>query len=134
MPILVHEVPIDDSSEVLKVGAPGVAVIDVVGMFPDIDSQKRLIATGQWVSSIGSVQDGNVLTLLAEPGPARAEVGESLSWKVLEEVVNAAPLANDDILQLSSELRLVRRDAVPVEGVVPMLGGIVEDLLVLAAG
>lgn len=133
VPILVHEVPIDNSGEVLKVSSSGIAVIDVVSVLPDIDSQKRLVAIGQWVSSIGCVNDGNILTLLAKPGPARAEVAKSLSWKILEEVINAAPLANNEILQLSSKLTLVGRDAVPVEGVVPMLGGIVEDLLVLAA-
>lgn len=133
VPILVHEVPIDQSREVLKVVGSGIAVIDVVSVLPDIYSQQRMVAIGHWVSSIGGVKDGNILTLFGKPGPSRAEVGKSLSWKLLNEVINAAPLANNEVLQLSSELSLVRSDAVPVEGVVPMLGSIVEDLGVLAA-
>lgn len=133
VPVLADEVPVDQTGEVLKVGSSGIAIVNVVGVFPDIDSQKRLVAIGKGISSIGSIEDRDLSTLFGEPGPSWAEVGQCLGWEVLDEVVNASPLAVNKLLELSSRFSLVWRDAVPVEGVVPMLGSIIKDLLVLAA-
>ena len=132
-PVLADEVPVDQAREVLQVGGSGVAVVNVVGVFPDIDGQKRLVAVGKGVSGIGSIEDRDLSSLFGKPGPSWSEVGQCLGWEVLDEVVNVSPLALNKLLELSSRLGLVWRDAVPVEGVVPMLGSIIEDLLVLAA-
>lgn len=132
-PVLADEVPVDQAGEVLQVGGSSVAVVNVVGVLPNIDSQERLVAVGEGISSIGSIEDGDLSTLFGKPGPARPEVGQSLGREILDKVVNASPLALNQLLELSSRFGLMRGDAVPVEGMIPMLGSIVEDLLVLAA-
>lgn len=132
-PILADEVPVDEAREVLEVGGSGVAVVNVVGVFPDINSQEGLVAVGQRVSSIGSIEDGDLSTLFGKPGPARPEVGQCLCREVLDKVINTAPLALNQLLELPSRLSLMRRDAMPIKGMIPMLSSIIEDLLVLAA-
>jgi hypothetical protein len=128
VPVLVHEVPVDNSREVAQVGSAGIAVVDVVGVLPDIDGQQRVVSVGEGVAGVGGIEDGNLLSLLGEPGPSRPEVAQRLRRELLDEVVDAAPLADDQVLQLAGRLSLVGSDAVPVEGVVPVLGSIVEDL------
>lgn len=132
-PVLADEVPVDEAREVLEVGGSGVAVVNVVGVFPDINSQEGLVAVGKRVSSIGSIEDGDLSTLFGKPGPARPEVGQCLCREVLNKVINTAPLALNQLLELPSRLSLMRRDAMPIKGMIPMLSSIIEDLLVLAA-
>ena len=47
--------------------------------------------------------------------------------ELLNELLHGLPLGLDGGLQLALQLRLVGRHAVPVEGVVPHLSGVVED-------
>jgi hypothetical protein len=56
-----------------------------------------------------------------------------LGRKFLNEVINTSPFANDQILKLSCKLCFVGSNAVPVEGMIPMLSSIVENLGVLGA-
>ncbi len=128
-----NEPPVDQTIEVLKVSGSGVAVVDVVGVFPDVDGEEGSVVVGERVAGVGGVEDGDVFVVLGEPGPARAEVGHSLGREVLEELLNAAPLVHDEFSEFSLGLSLFRSDAMPVEGVVPVLGGVVEDFGVLAA-
>ena len=132
-PVLADEVPVDQSGEVLQVGGSGVAVVNIVGVFPDINGQEGLVAVGEGVSSVGSIEDGDISTLFGKPGPPRPEVAQSLRREVLDKVINAPPLALNQFLELPSRFSFMRRDAVPVKGMIPMLGSIIEDLLVLAA-
>lgn len=117
----------------MEVGSAGVAVIDVVGVLPNVHSQQGMVTVGERIACVRGIEDSNVLVLLSKPSPSRAEVSQSLSGEFLDEVVYASPLAFDELLELSSWFSLVGGNAMPVESVVPMLGGIVEDLRVLAA-
>ena len=61
-----------------------------------------------------------------EPGPPGAELGRSRRGKLLAEVVEGAEVAVDGGGQGPGGARLLRGDALPVEGVVPHLRGVVE--------
>ena len=102
-------------------------------MLPDVDSQEGLVLAGEGVARVGGVENGDVVLVLGQPGPARAEVGDCLGRELLEEGLDRAPLRADHFLELALGLGFVGGDAVPVEGVVPVLRGVVEDLGVLAA-
>ena len=77
-----NKFPVDDSIEVLEVGGSGIAVINVIGVFPNIHGEERDVVVGEWVASIGGIEDGNFVILLGEPGPSWTEIGNSLSWKI----------------------------------------------------
>jgi hypothetical protein len=68
--VLVDEFPINDTVEVLEVSSSGISVVDVVGVFPDINSKERLVVAGKGISGIRGVDDSNVILILGEPSPA----------------------------------------------------------------
>lgn len=131
--ILWHKFPVDNSVEVLQIGGSGIAVIDVVGVFPDIDSQKRDVVVGERVASIWCIEDGNVVILFGKPGPSWTEIGNGLGWKVLKELIHATPFVNNQLLEFSFRFSFVGSDAVPIESMIPMLSSIVEYFGVFAS-
>lgn len=68
--VLVDEFPINDTVEVLEVSCSAISVVDVVGMFPDINSEERLVIAGKGISGIRGVDDSNVILIFCEPSPA----------------------------------------------------------------
>lgn len=133
MEISLHKFPVDQFGESIHILCSGIPIVHIVSMLPDVNGEEGLIPTSERIPSIGCVDDRNILSLLRQPCPAGAEVGDSLSGEILQELVNSAPSAVDSIQQLSRWLVFVGSHAVPVEGMIPMLSSIVEDLVVLAA-
>src|SRR5690606_21037423 len=73
--VLVDEIPVD---EVLdhrghEVGTP-VAVIDVVGMLPHVDGEKRSLAFGQGIFGVRGIHNRELAAVQHQPGPAAAEL------------------------------------------------------------
>ena len=68
--VFVDEFPINKASEVLNICSSGVSVVDVIGMFPNINSQERLIVACQRISSVRCVDNGNIVLILCKPSPA----------------------------------------------------------------
>ena len=62
-----------------------------------------------------------------QPGPAGAEIAQRRLREALLETFNRTELTVQGIGQIATGRTLVRREALPVESVVPGLGGIVED-------
>lgn len=67
--VFVDKLPVDHSAEVFDVLGSGVAVVDVVGMFPDVNGQQRLIVVSEGVTGIRGVEDSDVVLVLGKPGP-----------------------------------------------------------------
>src|SRR2546427_573608 len=106
-----------------------VAVVDVVGVFPDVHGQQGLVFRGQGRASGAGVDDVHrTVGLLDQPGPARAEVAHGRLHEGFLEGGVAAPLLVDGVSQCAGGLAAtVGGHAVPEEGVVPDLGCVVED-------
>jgi hypothetical protein len=123
------EVPVDLAPDRFEVLRAGVAVVDVVGVLPDVDGEQRGLAFGERGAGVGGVQQvDTAVGVLDQPGPAGAEVGSGGLAEGLLELVEGAELGVDGVGQGAAGLAAaVRAQAVPVEGVVPDLGGVVED-------
>ena len=67
----VHQV-VEPGFEVFRAG---VAVVDVIGVFPHIDAQDRVAAMDQGRFAIGGLGDFELAVLDGQPGPAGAELG-----------------------------------------------------------
>src|SRR6185312_10874213 len=108
---------------------PLVAVVDVVGVLPDVDREERRVAGRQRRPRGAHVDDVDAaVALLDEPRPARAEIADrALDERVLEGL-GAAPfrldLLGERTLRLAAAARL---HAAPEERVVPDLRGVVVD-------
>jgi hypothetical protein len=70
------EVPVDLAPDGFEVLRARVAVVDVVGVLPDVDGQQRGLALGDRGAGVGGVDDLDAAVGgLDQPGPAGAEVG-----------------------------------------------------------
>src|SRR5213075_1628598 len=91
--VLGHEVPVHQVPEDLNVLRTCVAVVNVVGMFPHVASQQRLVGAGQRGRSVGGVDDlDGAVSLLHQPGPAGTEVAHAGLGEFSLEVVEGTEL------------------------------------------
>lgn len=128
-----NEFPVYNSIEVLKVGGSSIAIVDVIGVLPNINSQQWSVVVGKWVTRIRCVENGNVVIVFCEPSPPWTEVGNSLGWEIFEEFFNSTPFVDNQLFEFSFRFSFFRSDAMPVEGMVPMLGSVIENLVIFAA-
>ena len=98
-------------------------------MFPDIGSQDGLTAVGHRSVGIIGVDDLHAaVVVLHQPGPAGAEVASPLLVEPLFEVLKGTEGLADGIGQGPAGLTApLGAHTVPVEGVVPDLGGLIEQ-------
>jgi len=67
--VALDELPVDQVAEVLDVLGPHVPVVDVVGVFPDVDGEEGLEVVDQRISGIRGVDNADPVVLFGEPGP-----------------------------------------------------------------
>lgn len=128
-----NKFPVYNSIEVLQIGSSGISVIDVVSMFPDINSQQRDVVVGEWVTSIWGIENSNLIILFGKPGPSRTEISDGLGWEFFKELIYTAPFVYNQFLEFSFRFCFLRSDAVPIESMIPVLSSIVENFSVFAA-
>src|SRR5690606_34592893 len=106
-----------------------IAVIDVVGMFPDVAGQQRRSAVSHRVVGVAGAYDGQrAIGFLYQPAPAGAESGNRSLAELFLELVEGSERLVDGFGQFASRLAAaVRAQAVPEESVVPDLGSVVEN-------
>ena len=86
--ILRNKIPVDQIPKSFDVFGAGIAVIDVIGMLPNVTGQKRRFPLGQWVAGIGEVDNGKAaIAVFHKPSPARSEQRSSRLRKLLFELV-----------------------------------------------
>jgi hypothetical protein len=89
-----------------------------------------LIAQIQWILGVRGINDKEIFLLFDKPSPSRSEISQSIGDQFLREIVNAFPFRLDFLEKFACRLRFEWTDAIPVKGVIPMLGSVVVDLLV----
>ncbi len=69
----------------------GIAVVDVVGVFPDIDAEQGFVCGSQRGAGSAGIDDVHrAVSLFHQPGPARTKVADSRGLKGFLELVKAA--------------------------------------------
>ena len=98
-------------------------------MLPDIDADQCSVTGGQRGTGGAHVDDfERAVGLFDQPRPARTEVADGRCLKRLLEVIHRTPFGLDGLAQRASRFAAtLRRQAVPEEGVIPDLGGVVVD-------
>src|SRR5690606_27892966 len=95
-----HEVPVHQVPEGLDVLRTHVAVVDVVGVFPDVAGQQRGVAAGHRVAGAdGAGQSQGAVGLLHQPGPAGAEGADGDLGELFLELVEGAEGGVDGVSQ-----------------------------------
>ena len=120
--------PVGKIPECLDIFRPRVAVVDVVGVLPDVAREQRTVGAGDWRGGVaGTDQAEASVRALHQPGPARTERSDGGLAEIFLELREAAEALLDRIGQLARRFAAaLRREAVPVERVIPDLRGVVE--------
>lgn len=58
--VVIHKIPVNDVIKVVDIGCSDITIVNIVGMFPNINCQKRLIVACEWISCIRSVKNGKL--------------------------------------------------------------------------
>src|SRR3990167_8896920 len=124
-----YEVPVDQVPERFNILWTHVAVVDVVGVFPYVAGQQRGVAAGQRAAGTdGAGQGQGTVGLLHQPAPAGTEGADGNLAELFLELVEGTEGGVDRVSQGTGRLATgVGGQAVPVEGVIPDLGSVVED-------
>ena len=89
--IVYYKVPVHEIPEGVKILWTSVAIVDVVGVFPDITGQQRRACSGQRSCCVaGVLQRQLAIRILLQPGPPRTEVIDRRIGELLFERINGA--------------------------------------------
>src|SRR6185312_4514557 len=115
--------------EVLGEVRAAVAEIDVVGMLPDIEHEQclALSARERQAGTRGLRNFEAVILAEDQPRPARAELTDRRGLEGLLELLDAAEVTDEPLLQIPRDAAAARRQAIPEKAVIPVLARIVED-------
>ena len=122
------EAPIDDLPKCLQVLRPHIAVVDVVGVLPYVADQQRhapaVIGFPALLVLSTAKPPSGFRTSHTQPEPKSfVPASVNSAWNLAAEP-NAFSIA---VGQRPGRLAPARRQAIPIEGVVPVLGRVVED-------
>ena len=93
---LFHHSPINNPPKCLQVGCAPILVVEVVGVFPNVEGEEGSEAVGDRVIGAGVLADGQCAgRIRLEPDPAGSEEGGAFLHEVGFEGVEAPPLFND---------------------------------------
>src|SRR6185312_10083026 len=91
----VHEV----FQERLQIVGPAVAIVDVVGVLPDVAAEDRGGAVHQRILAVRRLGDFELAVLHLEPAPAGAELGSAGRGEIGLELLEPAEVLVDLLLQ-----------------------------------
>src|SRR6516165_8585155 len=130
-----HMFPIDEMvHERLEVVRPAVAIIDVVGVLPDVAAQDGPRAMHQRVLAVRRLGDRDLAILDGKPTPARAELGDAGLDEVLLHLRDRAEVGDDLLFKFARNLvaAATALHPLPEMDVIVMLTRIVEEAGILA--
>ena len=89
--VVCDKVPVHEIPEGVQILWTSVAIVDVVGVFPDITGQQRRACSGQRSCCVaGVLQRQLAIRILHQPGPPRTEVVDRRIGELLFERINGA--------------------------------------------
>src|SRR3954469_19224849 len=118
----------------LQIVGTAVAVVDVVGVLPDVAAEDRGGAVHQRILAVRGLGNLELAVLDLEPAPAGAELADAGRLEVRLELLEAAEVLVDLFLDLARQLgaAAIGLHPAPEMDVVVVLAGIVEHRGVLA--
>src|SRR6516162_7507883 len=125
-----HVFPIDQMiHEGLEIIGPTVAVIDVIGMFPDIAAKDRLAAVHERILAVRSLAHGDLAVLDSQPAPAGPELCDAGLNEFFLHLGDRPEVGDDFLFKIAWNLVTapIRLHPLPEMNVVVVLAGIVEE-------
>ena len=124
--------PVEDLPEGGEMGGTAVLVVEIVGVFPDVEGEQGFEALGDGVVRSGLLgDDQGAVFLCGEPHPAAAEEGDAFGLELGLEGIHTPPLLQDlgrqRRLRVKPAMRVRGTELREVEVVIQDLAGVVED-------
>ena len=92
----IYLVPVDDLPEGLEVGSTTIAVVDVIGMLPDVHRQQGFESFGNGISGIGFLRNDEFTILVGcKPYPTGAEERGAFLLKLRFEGIERTEIADN---------------------------------------
>src|ERR1700709_1935950 len=102
---LVDIVPVDEViDERLQIVGTAVAIVDVVGMLPDVAAEDRRGAMDQRISAVRGLRDVELAVLQRQPAPAGAELPDAGGGEIGLEFFQPAEIRGDLVGELGRQL------------------------------
>src|SRR6266536_4968434 len=119
--------------ERLQIVRAAVAIVDVVGMLPDVAAEDRGGAMDQRAFAVRRLGDFELAVLDLQPAPAGAELADARGGEIGLELLEPAEILVDLLFQTSGQFAAaaVRLHPIPEVQMVVMLAGIIEHGRVL---
>mmetsp|Transcript_45787 Transcript_45787/g.141067 ORF Transcript_45787/g.141067 Transcript_45787/m.141067 type:complete len:349 (-) Transcript_45787:47-1093(-) len=130
LPVALGPVPVGDLEVPLDVLGLLVLEVDVPRVLPRVERhERRLRVLRERAPGVLERHDVELLreTVVDEPDPAGAEEAHRLGLELLDEGLPRAVLLLNRAEEVGRDVAPPRRDVLPEEGVVVVLGGVVED-------
>src|SRR6516164_8850795 len=120
--------------ERLQVVRAAIAIINVIGMLPDIDAEDGRGAMHQWILAIGGLGDFELAVLHRQPGPARTELTGAGGGEIGLEFFETAEVLVDLLFKAARQFvaAAIGLHPFPEMDVVIVLARIVEERRILA--
>lgn len=128
--VSLHKLPVYYLCEVLHIFLSCVSVVNVVSMLPNVYCHQGLVVRNQGITSVWSVQNHDLITLLGKPCPSWTKVINSFFCELLQTFCQTSPSLNYSIFQSSCWLIFFRGQTIPVKSMIPMLSSIIVDFLI----
>src|SRR3984893_10287149 len=118
----------------LQIIRAAVAIIDVIGMLPDIDAEDRRRAMHQRIFAVGGLGDFELAVLDRQPRPARTELADAGGGEIGLEFLQPAEVLGDLLFQAARQFvaAAIGLHPVPEMQMIVMLAGVVEERRILA--
>src|SRR5829696_7819445 len=126
---LVNVFPVDQAiAESLQIVGTAVAIVDVVGVLPDVAAEDRRGAVDQRAFAVRGLGDFELAVLDRQPAPAGAELTDAGGGEIGLELLETAEVFGDLLFQTAGQLAAaaIRLHPVPEMQMVVVLAGIVE--------
>src|SRR5208337_531671 len=119
--------------EGLEIVRATVAVVNVIGMLPNVGDEQRLRAEDKRVLGVGRLAHGELAVLDLKPDPARSELPQALGLEFFLELVDRAERGDYRLLDLArNRAAAIGFHPLPIVTMIIVLRDVVEDRDVLA--
>ena len=116
---------IDHGIDVIR---SAVLIIQIVRVLPDVDGQKGRLAMGHRRIGVGRLDNLETLFIGHQPGPPASKLTHGRSAEFPLKIVITSKALIDSLADLPLRLSSpARRQAFPIEVVIPCLSGVIEE-------
>lgn len=125
-----HEAPVDNLLESLEILHSAILILQIVGVFPHVDSEERSASGGKWTVLVGRCFDFEFAVTQGQPGPTATEHFQGDGLKFLLQSVLGSKGAFDGFCEgTGGSVSLLLAETLPQQAMVIMPAAMIADIV-----